>query len=290
MSMRDRVAAVLKGEIPSQLPFVDRIELWYQHHRNSPTMPKAYRGMTLNEIHQDLGMGRQKFVMPLALKLKGVELKAYHNGEILLQETDPVYPEFPALNAPAFVPREKVGDTEIQFMTPRGTLRLKYTITESMAVNKGAEPYLTEHLIKDDSDYALAEYILEHSDIINRFDTITKAEKDIGDFGFVVPRVHRIPFQQALLEYLGEMALFQALYDNKDRLNRLIAVLDEQVTEMIGLYAESDALLVQFPDNLDGMMTNPNLFKEYCLPHYQKYADLLHAQNKKNVQSCGWKP
>lgn len=29
-------------------------------------------------------------------------------------------------------------------------------------------------------------------------------------------------------------------------------------------------------------MTNPNLFKEYCLPYYQKYADLLHAQNKKS--------
>jgi hypothetical protein len=125
MSMRDRVAAVLKGDIPDRLPFVDRIELWYQHHRNSPTMPKPYRGMTLNAIHQDLGMGRQKFVMPQGLELKGVELKAYHNGEMLLQETDPIYQEFPALNAPAFVPREKVGDTEIQFFTPRGSLRIK---------------------------------------------------------------------------------------------------------------------------------------------------------------------
>jgi hypothetical protein len=79
MSMRARVAAVLKREIPDRLPFVDRIELWYQHHRNSPTMPQPYRRMPINAIHQDLGMGRQKFVMPLALKLKGVELQAYHN-------------------------------------------------------------------------------------------------------------------------------------------------------------------------------------------------------------------
>ena len=34
-------------------------------------------------------------------------------------------------------------------------------------------------------------------------------------------------------------------------------------------------------DNLDGMMTNPNLFKSYCLPQYQKYSDILHSQGKK---------
>ena len=204
-----------------------------------------------------------------------------HNQKTLLRESDPVYQEFPALNAPNFIPREKVGDTEIEFKTSRGKLRIKYTISESMAANKGAEPYLTEHLIKEDSDYEIAEYILERSEIINRFEMIAEAEAEVGENGFVVPRIHRIPFQQALLEYLGEIPLFTALYKNKDRLNRLITVIDNQVTEMVRLYAESDALVVQSPDNLDGFMTNPNLFKAYCLPQYQKYSTMLHAQNKK---------
>ncbi len=69
----------------------------------------------------------------------------------------------------------------------------------------------------------------------------------------MVSRVHRIPFQQALLEYLGEIPLFTALYENRVRLNRLIHILDEQVTEMIRLYADSDAPVVQFTDNLDGV-------------------------------------
>lgn len=237
--------------------------------------------MNLNEIHREIGMGRQKFVMPQALKLHGVELKVIHNLKTLLHENEPVYQEFPALNAPNFVPREKIGDTEIEFKTSRGKLRIKYTITESMVANKGAEPYLTEHLIKEDSDYEIAEYILERSEIINRFDMIAEAESEVGENGFVVPRIHRIPFQQALLEYLGEIPLFTALYKNKDRLNRLITVIDEQMTEMVRLYAESDALVVQSPDNLDGFMTNPNLFKEYCLPQYQKYSTMLHTQNKK---------
>jgi uroporphyrinogen-III decarboxylase len=38
---------------------------------------------------------------------------------------------------------------------------------------------------------------------------------------------------------------------------------------------------VEFPDNLHGLMTNPRLFKKYCLPHYQKYTEILHSQGKK---------
>jgi hypothetical protein len=29
------------------------------------------------------------------------------------------------------------------------------------------------------------------------------------------------------------------------------------------------------------MMTNPNLFRQYCLPQYQKYTGMLHGQGKK---------
>lgn len=279
-TVKERVRSVLNGEPPEQPPFIDRIELWYRHHRKTDTIPAKYAGMDLNEVHKCIGMGRQKFSMPVVLKLNGVEMKVMHNGEPLLHEMDPIYQEFPANNAPQFVPREKAGDTVINFLTPRGRLRLRYTVTESMASSGGVEPYLIEHLIKDDSDYEVAEFILEKSDIVPQFERIAADNVELGDNGLVVSRVHRIPFQQALLEYLGEIPLFTALYENRVRLERLIHILDEQVTEMIRLYADSDAPVVQFPDNLDGVMTNPNLFKEFCLPYYQKYADLLHAQNK----------
>ena len=133
--MRDRIEAVLTGDVTKRLPFVDRLELWYRHHSSSQTLPEPYQDMNMYDIHKNLGMGRQKFVMPQALKLKGVELVVYHNREMLLREVDPVYHEFPALNAPDFVPREKVGDTEITFITPRGKLSIKYTITESTRSN-----------------------------------------------------------------------------------------------------------------------------------------------------------
>jgi hypothetical protein len=40
-------------------------------------------------------------------------------------------------------------------------------------------------------------------------------------------------------------------------------------------------LYVQIGDNLDGMMTNPRLFRKYALPTYQRYTEILHQQGKK---------
>lgn len=83
------------------------------------------------------------------------------------------------------------------------------------------------------------------------------------------------------MEYLGEMSLFQSLYHSKNKLNRLMQLLDQQMVEILHSLADMDLPYVEYGDNLDGMMTNPNLFKEYSIPQYQKYADILHSQGKK---------
>jgi len=75
-------------------------------------------------------------------------------------------------------------------------------------------------------------------------------EKAVGSHGFVVPCIHRIPFQQALLEYLGEMSLFQALYDSREDLNRLIHLLDQQMMDIIHRLAQTELRYIEFGDNL----------------------------------------
>ncbi len=105
--------------------------------------------------------------------------------------------------------------------------------------------------------------------------------QELGDIGFVVPCLHRIPFQQVLLEYLGEIPLFSALYDCPDRLGRLLHLLDRQLTEILHQLLDLPSIYVEFGDNLDGVMTNPKLFERFGLPYYQKYTEILHAQDKK---------
>ena len=280
-TMHDRVAAVLSQRQPDRPPFIDRMELWYQTKRQAGTLPEKFKGMPLNDIHRAVGIGRQKFSPPYAFKLRGVEVVFTFQDQIIFQESEPLMDYFPAAWAPEQVPRDQAGQTLIEFMTPVGKVSLSYVFAEDLISMGGMEPLLKEHLIKEENDYRTAEYIIERAEFVPRFENIYADSEMLAENGFVVPSLHRIPFQQALLEYLGEIPLFTALYESPQRLKRLIEVLDLHLVEILQRLSDLSTLYVEFPDNLDGFMTNPNLFQEYCLPYYQKYADILHGQGKK---------
>ncbi len=280
-TMKERVLAVLDRKLPDRLPFIDRIEIWYKGMQAKGIIPPEYAGMSLDEVHKTVGIGREKFSIPYALKLRGVDMRIFFEEDLIYRETDPDVRYFPAQYSPDVIPRNKPGNSLVEYKTPVGSVSVSYVFAESMISLSGMEPYLTTHLIKEPGDFQTIEHILERAEFVPLYEEFKVEERELGSHGFVVPCIHRIPFQQALLEYLGEMSLFQALYDSRDKLDRLIHLLDQQMVDILTRLAETELPFVEFGDNLDGMMTNPDLFKHYCLPQYQKYTQILHAQGKK---------
>ncbi len=215
---------------------------------------------------------------PYALRLRGVEVRATRDGQEIFHEYEPEIENFPGMWD--YVANDQPGITLSELITPVGKLRLQHLLVHENVIT-GTEPYLKEHLIKDEADYRTVEYILEHAEFIGRFEQVVVEQKRLGPDAFVVPLVHRIPFQQILLEYLGEAQLFFALHDNSHTVERLLDLLDEQQIAILRQLETLQAPYIEFPDNLHGMMTNPRLFQRYCLPHLQHYTGLLHAQGKK---------
>jgi hypothetical protein len=278
LSVRDRVLMVLRGELPRRLPFVTRLETWYTAHQRTHTLPEEFAGMTLDQVHQAVGVGRLKFTVPYKYRLMGVEVHAIFNGEELIHLVDPVVENFPGLWD--LVPTDRAGTTQTELITPVGRLTLTHVLLEEGVYN-GTDPYLKEHLVKNDADFKVVEYILERAEFVPAFEKIKAEEAQLGEGGLLVPLLQRIPFQQILLEYLGEMNLFYALHDNPSLVQRLLDLLDRQLLTSLERLGGLDVPYVEFPDNLHGLMTNPKLFREYCLPAYQKYTDILHRQGKK---------
>jgi hypothetical protein len=276
--MRRRALAVMAGEKPDRLPLITRLETWYKSHQLTGTLPVEYRQMTLPELHAALKIGQLKFMVPFAWRLRGVEVRAWFNGELFYSEYEPVIENFPGMWD--LVPTDRAGTTVTELITPAGKLTLQHTLLEENIL-AGTEPYLKEHLLKEDADYRTVEYILERLEYLPRYQNYKEEQARLGEEAFVVPLLNRIPFQQALLEYLGEEALFYSLHDCPGQVARLLEILDRQMVEMLYQLRDLDALYVEFPDNLHGLMTNPRLFREYCLPAYQKYIEILHRQDKK---------
>jgi len=276
-TIRDRLLATLRGDKPDRPPFIDRLEIWYKYHIKAGTMPPEFRGLSLTDLHRTVGMGQQKFAVPYALRLRGVEVVSVFQEETICRETDPVLLFFPGMADLAV--QDRPGITSIQLITPVGSVGVQYQITADM-VRDGTDVYMKEHLIKEEEDYRTVEYLIERAEYVPQYEEVCREEQQIGDIGYVVPLLHRIPFQQVLLEYLGEIPLFYALYDSPEPVQRLLAVLDQQLTHFLHSLADFGGIYVEFPDNLHGLMTNPKLFEAYCLPAYQQYTDILHAQGK----------
>lgn len=299
-NIRQRVIDTLNGKKPDRIPFIDRLELWYTSHCRAGTLPDEFkkhwqssdaqlaqpqkqeeRGnkeMTLTEVHREVGMGQELMMPAFSRKLWGVELNITWNDIPYYHERDPILEDFPRLND--IIPTDRPGTSKAEFITPLGKLTTKDSLLPNM-VASGTAPYMEEHILKDQEDFNALAFIIEHAEFVPLFESIREKQKEMGDIGFVVPMMSRSPFQQILINCVGEIPLFHMLHDSPAYVEKLLALLDERYLEDIQFLAKLDYPYIEFDDNLDGIMTNPRLFEKYSLPYYQKYTDLLHAQGKK---------
>jgi hypothetical protein len=277
--MRQRVLAVIEGRQPDRLPFVERLVIWWRSHRHNDTLPEEFEGLTISEAHSRLGMGEEVFAFPWSVRLRGVEVVSRFEGEVAWQEVDPVVNHFPDIYDS--LPAGRVGVTETEFITPVGTLRVTHEVHDFMLRSGIARPYLRRHPVQEETDYDIAAYILERAEPVLQSERVKQEEARVGEGGFVVPLLRRVPFQQLLLEYIGEESLFYALHDDPARVERLLAVLDAHYSELVDTLEGLDVPYVEFCDNIEGTMTTPRLYARYVLPAHRRYTERLHAQGKK---------
>ena len=278
MSMHDRVLAVIQGRKPDRIPFCDRLELWRTALIRQGRVPADFEGLSLNESHRKVGIGQFKFVRPHDFCLHGVELTISVDSEEVRRETSPVCPGWPMMED--FVQTDRPGSTVFEFSTPLGKVSLRQVVLPE-AVAWAETCYTAENPIKEPEDFDTVRWIIEHIEVIPRFDRIRAAEAEVGDFGFVVPRIDRIPFQEVLIDLVGEVNTFYALNDNPSAVHGLLEAIDDLRVKTADVLSSLDFPYVEFTDNMTGHMTNPKLFGEYAIPEYQRYSELYHAQGKK---------
>jgi len=278
LSVHDRVLAVIQGRKPDRIPFCDRLELWHKALIRQGRLPAEFEGLPLITVHRKVGMGQLKFVNPFDFRLRGVELILSMDGEEVRRETDPVTSRWPVMGD--LVQTDRPGETAFELVTPVGKIRLKQVET-SQAVMWAEEPYLEEHPIKEPEDFNTIRWIYAHLEVVPRFDRVRQAQAELSDFGFVVPEIGRIPFQEVMIDLLGEVDTYYTLNDEPERIQTLLATIDERRVEMARLFAGFDIPYVEFGDNVTGQMTTPKLFAKYAIPAYQRYAEMYHAQGKK---------
>jgi len=276
MTERERILATLRGEPCDKIPWATRLDIWHTAATRSDRLPPQYRNVSLMEIHHRLGIGRQAYAIAALMELHGVDVSVEFSGEVIRRESSPMM-HFPVPRE--YVPPMEPGDTRVLFDTPAGRSSMLFRTTDT-TIRESEMAYLVHPLLKDENDFAVVKWILDHAEYVPFSKTYERLESLIGDLGFTIPVLGRVPFQSIMLDYMGEERTIYTLVDRPARIDYLLDALGEHAQRILEIGLALPSPMVEFTDNFEGTVTSPSLFAKHCIPFLQKVADRVHAEGK----------
>lgn len=278
MSVRETVLDVLQGRESKQIPFLCRLDSWLRGRQHQNAVPPQYHGLELHEIHATLGVGHLDWLSPVTHRYRQVELIMQRDGETIRHEHEPQISYFPDLWG--LVPVDQPGTVTTELITPVGKLICEHRITEETRRSGTNRPEMVTHPLRSPADGRVYEFILEKAELIPQFKEFCVAEAGLGENGYLVPLLNRTPLQSLLTDAFGETAGLMALRRAPDQIQRLMDLIDARLVEALSALSELLVPYVEFRENLDAATTSPDLFRQYAVPYYQRYSDILHRQGK----------
>ncbi len=276
MTERERIERTLKGEPCDKIPWATRLDIWHTAVTRSGTLPAEYTDMDIMDIYRDFGIARQSYTGVSTMCLHGVELSVEFNGKVIRKEHSPRI-SFPVPRE--LVPPEIPGNTVVNFKTPAGGASLKFRTNET-SIMEAEAPYMIEHILKSRDDFEVVKWILKHAEQEAALEGYERLETTIGDYGFTIPTLGRIPFQYILLDYMGEVKTVYTMADDEAQFTYLLDALGDHARRALEIGLGLPSPMVEFVDNFEGMVTSPSLFRKYCIPFLQESADKVHAKGK----------
>jgi len=170
--------------------------------------------------------------------------------------------------------------TLTEYITPVGKVSVKHCLTEKLENIGIEEPLQIECTIKTASDYSVAEYIIEHTKYLPRYEIYLATQEEIGDEGIPVILLPDCPINEIMRNYIGYEKFFYELNDHPERIEHLLRILTQKMEEMLEIVIKSPGLVFIHGQHFDSQMTPPPLFEKYFLPYYQKVSSLFKKHGK----------
>jgi len=253
MNNRERLLAILEGRAPDRIPWIPRLNLWYQGQIRRGTMPERYQGLSLREVEHKLGMGTPA-------RRARVFKKEYRQMEVNVIE-------------------EGLKETT-EYITPKGKVRMVRTGSELLVRQGIDEKIIVEHPLKDDEDYAVWMYVVEHTEFVPTYDQYREFDAEIGADGLPMVLAGDCPFHGWLSELAGYEGGYFHLWDKEALVKDLLDLMTAKDKEMWQIVAESPGQLILHGLHISSTFTPPDYFDPYIAPYYQEFSQLLHENGK----------
>lgn len=250
MTHKARILAAAQKHKVDKLPFGARIDVWYNYHYGHGTLPPKYRERSIVEILRDQGAGAQL----RHLRIWRVE---YDNLELVKHE-DPPY-------------------TTTEWRTPLGT------VSQKTIFRPEEGPWIVyelDHPFKNERDYPIIEYILEHTNLVPDLSEYLEKARVMGEQGLIITGMDLYsPMQQVMRYWLGYEVFFYELHDHPTQVERLYELEKRLANKKLELLGASPVEMPVICGNWSDEFHTP-LFRKYFVPWLKEASDYLHAMGK----------
>jgi len=159
-------------------------------------------------------------------------------------------------------------------VTPAGTLteeRLYEPAFNTTAAHK--------HFVTGRADYEVLLAYLRDLTVVENRDGFLRARQELGEDGLPMVAVARTAYQQLWVQWVSLEDLALHLIDYPDLLGEVIAELDRLELEIFAIVRhvarEEPIYFVDIPDNITAPTIGLRYFRQFCLPLYQKLAEMM---------------
>jgi len=287
LSHKQRMLMAMRGETPDILPYVPRIDLWYNANSMAGTLPERHKGRTQDQISRAEGWALHKIV-PEYLKIRKPEDTIHRAIGIYSLKEHVFRYKFPS-DIEIKVDREG-NNTHVEYHTPLGMVSTITTYTERMKEAGVSITWVQEHAIKKREDYRVLAYIFGNMKFEPDYDDFIQWKNGIGDDGVAVTQGLSVaaasPMHFIQKDLLDATAFYYHYHDYQKEMRELAEGLENCYNQVLSILADCPAEAVLWGANFDDMITYPAYFEKEILPWIRKAADILGAKGKIVINHC----
>ena len=278
MSHKERMLAAIRGEPVDTVPWVPRLDLWYNAHKRAGTLPSEYREATLKEITEDLDFGYHA-VVPNFKDLKVAEDDIHRALGIYNLWNMPYRTVLQNIKV---TPSYEGDETTVLYDTPAGSIETRVLYNERMRRDGITITHVLDYAIKKPEDYKTVGYIFDNARVEPNFEGYSAFSKQVGDQGLAVAFASLAGSPMHLLqrELMSMERFFYDLHDHPDELAACAESIGRYFERVFEVAADSPAEVVMFGANYDATVTYPPFFREQILPWLKRFANRLHSRGK----------
>lgn len=280
ISHRENLLSVIRGETVDQMPWVPRIDLWYNAQENRGTLPQQFEGMAVEDIHRSLGWPLHKIVPEFSHPEKPED--AIHRGIGLYNLKEYPYTfEFSSDVDIRVTPDNRDGDemTHVEYHTPAGKVSVVHGFTKEMKKAGASISWVKKHAINGPDDYEVMAHIFGNLTIKPAYERFEKWRDSVGDDGIAVAQGLGLAcgspmhFIQKML--LDATSFYLHHHDYPRLMAGLLDAMGNVYDQALDVLSGVDMDAVLWMANVDDMITYPALYAEYFQPWCRKAADIL---------------